>query len=131
MGMTIRRIRNAACAALVLALASGCVGFETPRHDARFGSAPTNYDSAVKRYLLSNLDYPEVTRFKISKPRKAYMNEGILLGGDIIWAGYVVDVHVQSVDRGFRRSDRYVVRLHNDEVIEVHSATDLPVLHEL
>jgi hypothetical protein len=120
-----------AMAVAALFLGTACANFETPRHDARYGNVPKNYSTPVKRYIQNAFDYPAVTRFKISKPRKAYMNEGIFLGGDIIWAGYVVDVHVQSVDSGLRRSDQYVVRLHNDEVVEVHSAADLPVLHEL
>jgi hypothetical protein len=116
----------------ILALAGvGCANYATPRHDAPFGAVPTNYFREVTVHLQTHEHYPPDARFKIGNPRKAYMNNGLFLGGDIIWVGYIVDVHVQSVSRGFRRSDEYVVRLRNDSVVEAHRANDAPVIHEM
>ena len=111
--------------------ALGCAKFDTPRHDAQFGRPPADYGPAVKQYMLSHLDFPDDARIRIGKPRRAYMNEGAWLGGKILWVGYLVDVHVQSVQKGFRRSEDYVIRMRDGEIVEVHSANNLPVLHEM
>jgi len=128
--MKTRMILMLVTASLVI-LGLGCANYQTPRDDARFGSEPTNYSKQVQQYILANFHYPSDARFKIGKPRRAYMNKGIFLGGDIEWLGYILDVRVQSVHGHFRRSNHYVVRIRNDEIVEVHEAANTPVLHEM
>jgi hypothetical protein len=118
-------------AALVALLACACAGHQTPRHDAPFGSPPANYRETVQKYLEASLRYPPESRFEIGEPRRGYMNKGAFLGGEVMWVGYLVDVRVQSVDRGFRRSEGFVVRLRNDDVVEAHATKNLPPLHDL
>jgi hypothetical protein len=128
--MNTRMILTFVTAALVI-LDMGCASYQTPRNDAHFGSRPANYSRHVRQYILGNFHYPPDARFKIGTPRRAYMNKGIFLGGDIEWLGYILDVHVQSVGGRLRRSNHYVVRMRNNEVVEVHDVANTPVLHEM
>lgn len=119
-------------AALGLAvLLVSCASYETPRLDAHYGDFPAGYQELVRRGISNQFHYPPEARFEIGKPRKVYLNEGIFLGGRVVWLGYAVDARVQAIERGFRRDVRYVVRLRNDEVVEIHKANNLPPLHDI
>jgi hypothetical protein len=128
--MTIRK-RLILAAALASLLTFGCASHTTPRHDAPYGISPTDYERTVRRYLEAHLHFPAEARMEVGEPRKGYMNKGAFLGGDVIWVGYLVDVFVQSIDRGFRREERYVVRIRNNEVVEAHSKSNAPPLYDL
>ena len=66
----------------------------------------------------------ELASFQFGRPVKGYTNKGILAGGEIEWQGYMVDVEIETKRfGGQKRSKAYVVRMHDDEIIEVLDAT--------
>ena len=128
--MTARKTSIVALA-LIAAFSLGCANYETPRANANFGPLPKNYDNALKRYFQTQLEYAAESRFEIGPPRRAFMNDGWVMGGDITWLGYLVDVKVQSVQKGFRRSESYIVRIRDNSIVDVHPIANTPVLHEM
>lgn len=95
-------------------------GFREPGPDAEFGPQPRNTAQIVKKHFVRVLHYdPAKTRFKIGSPQKAWMNDGILRGGGVVWTGWLVDVDLEIL--GWQRREKsVVVRIRDGDVIEVH-----------
>jgi hypothetical protein len=102
-------------------------GFQEPSQDAAYGPYPKGYVVAVKKYFHRVLRYPEDTRFVLGRPQKGYMNRGLFRGGGVAWQGWLIDVQVETVQNltGHRADHAYVVRMRNNEIIEVHSDSTL------
>ena len=97
-------------------------GFEEPDASA-YGPYPKGYADAIRRHMLRFEGVPKEASFRFGKPEKAYMNAGILAGGEIEWQGWVVDVAVETTTfAGQKRSKAYAVRMTNGEVEEVQDA---------
>lgn len=97
-------------------------GFQEPSDEATFGPYPKNYVDTVKKYFFRVLRYPEDTRFVLGRPQKGYMNKGLFRGGGVAWQGWLIDVEVETVQSltGHRAGHEYVVRMRDNEIIEVH-----------
>ena len=97
-------------------------GFQEPDADSSFGRYPKQYVSLVRKHFFRVLRYPDDTRFVLSKPQRGYMNKGLFRGGGVAWQGWLVDVDVETVQglTGHRASRSYVVRIRDNEIIEVH-----------
>ncbi len=102
-------------------------GFAEPDEETSFGPYPKDYVRLVKSHLIRVERYPDSTRFRIGRPQMGYMNKGILRGGGVAWSGWLVDVHVETVQglTRHRAARDYVVRVRNHEVIEVHKDDSL------
>lgn len=97
-------------------------GFQEPTEEAAFGPFPKRYVNNVKKHFFRVLRYPDDTRFVLGRPQRGYMNKGLLRGGGVAWQGWLVDVEVETVQglTRHRAGRRYVVRMRNNEIIEVH-----------
>lgn len=97
-------------------------GFEEP-NPAGFGPFPKGFASAIRRHMLRFEDVSEDASFKFGKPERAYMNRGILAGGEIEWQGWLVDLEIGTKTfAGQIRTKAYVVRMTDGEVEEVQDA---------
>jgi hypothetical protein len=94
-------------------------GFQEP-DDRAYGPYPKNYVNKVRNHMLRFGGVEKSAGFTFGKPERSYLNKGLLLGGEIEWQGWVVEVAVQTTTRfGQPQVDEYVVRMNDGEVIEV------------
>lgn len=102
-------------------------GFAEPEAEQAFGPYPKDYVDSVKKHFFRVMRYPDDTRFVLGRPHKGYMNKGLLRGGGVAWQGWLVDVHVETVQglTKHRAARRYVVRIRSNEIIEVHKDSTL------
>jgi hypothetical protein len=97
-------------------------GFEDPQ-ERGFGPYPKGFADAIRRHMLRFEGVGNQASFQFGKPERAYMNRGILAGGEIEWQGWAVDVSVETKSfAGQSRSKAYVVRMTDGEVEEVQDA---------
>jgi hypothetical protein len=110
-------------AILALIFFSGC-SFQAPLHNADHGQYPTQYEDAVKRYFDNVLFDPFSASYKIGTPQKAYANDGLMFGGDVIWYGYVIDVWVNAKNRygGYVGYKHYLVKMRDGKVVDPGSS---------
>ncbi len=101
-------------------------GFQAPEAEDGYGRYPKNYLHLVKRHFVRILHYPDNARFAFGRPVRGYMNKGIFQGGGVAWQGWLVDVKVETDRWGDEeRSETFVVRLHEGEVVDVHGSPEL------
>ena len=94
-------------------------GFQPP-DDKGYGPYPKDYVNKIRRHMLHFGDVDKSASFTFGKPERSYLNKGLLLGGEIEWQGWVVDVAIQTTTRfGQPQVDQYVVRMNDGDVIEV------------
>lgn len=94
-------------------------GFEDPR-DKAYGPYPRDYVNTIRKHMVRFEDIPEKASFRFGKPEKAYLNKGLLRGGDIEWQGWIVDLAIESTTAfGQPHTDEYVVRMNDGDVVEV------------
>ena len=94
-------------------------GFEDPASKA-YGPAPKNYVAVVKKHMLRFEQIDPSAGFEFGQPVRAYLNKGLLRGGDIEWQGWVVDLAIESTTVfGQPHTDEYVVRMNDGDVVEV------------
>lgn len=98
-------------------------GFAAPDGEAEFGPYPADYVTALKRYFVLALRYPQDTSFRFGRPERGYLNQGLFRGGGIAWQGWLVDVQVETRQRltGHRASRSYIARMRDGEVVDVHA----------
>jgi hypothetical protein len=97
-------------------------GFEDPASKA-YGPSPKNYVAVIKKHMLRFEEIDPTAGFEFGQPVRAYLNKGLLRGGDIEWQGWIVDVQIKTVTAfGQPHVDEYVVRMTNGEVVEVMEA---------
>lgn len=101
-------------------------GFERPERDANYGPYPRGYAEEVKKHFERVLRTPDDASFRISRPVRGYMNHGLLRGGGVAWRGWLVDVEVSRAVRfgEGERTQQYVVRMRDGEVIDVHKGAE-------
>lgn len=98
-------------------------GFEEPDADARFGPYPRDYVETIRKHLIRALHYPEDAGFVFGRPERGYLNRGLFQGGGVAWQGWLVDAQVTTTQRltGHQTTRRYVVRLRDGEIVDVHT----------
>lgn len=98
-------------------------GFAEPDDAAACGPYPKNYVRLVKHHFQRVLRYPEDTSYRLGRPARGYMNQGLLRGGGVAWQGWLVDVDVETRQKltGHRSARHYIVRLRDGEVVDVHT----------
>ena len=74
----------------------GCAGFETLPDGYNFGLPPSNIDQKIINHFETVLKDPSRAKYRIGTPFKAYQNVGLVGGGGIAWAGYTVNVNINS-----------------------------------
>ncbi len=102
-------------------------GFESPAHDAEYGRFPSDHAAAVQDHFRRVLRFPDSSSFRLGRPVRGYMNEGLLQGGGVAWRGYLVDVEVTrpaSLFGSALRSQAYVVRMRDGRVVDVHRGAE-------
>jgi len=102
-------------------------GFERPAASADYGAPPSDAPGAIRSHFRHVMRAPEDASLRIGRPRRGYMNHGLLRGGGVAWRGWLVDVEVTQRASLFgdeRRSQAYVVRLRDGEVIDVHRGAE-------
>jgi hypothetical protein len=97
-------------------------GFEDPSARA-YGPYPRNYVATIRKHMIRFEGVDEKASFSFGKPVRAYVNKGLLRGGDIEWQGWIVDVTVETTTAfGQPHSEPYVVRMNGGDVVEVLEA---------
>lgn len=118
----MRTFANCICLLAMATLLSGCSScFQQPEADANYGSTPVNYELAIKEYFESVLIDSESARYKFSQPVKAYENEGLLAGGEVLWLGYLIETKVNAKNRlgGYVGYQPYVVLFKGNDIYRV------------
>ena len=105
----------------------GCIGFlfEKPRPGTDYGEYPERYDEIVVTYVGTNLTVPdshpfyspkvELNGYMFKEPRKAYSNEPLIKGGNVIFVGYAVQFSVKV--NNVRQS--YAALIRDGEVVDI------------
>jgi hypothetical protein len=97
-------------------------GFEDPASKA-YGPFPKNYVAVIRKHMIRFEEVDPSSGFEFGQPARAYLNKGLLRGGDIEWQGWIVDVSVKTITAfGQTHVDEYVVRMAEGEVVEVMEA---------
>jgi len=97
-------------------------GFEDPASKA-YGPYPKNYVAIIKKHMIRFDEIDPSSGFEFGQPVRAYLNKGLLRGGDIEWQGWIVDVSIKTTTAfGQPHVDDYVVRMTAGEVVEVMEA---------
>ena len=97
-------------------------GFEDPASSA-YGPAPRNYVAVIRKHMFRFQGVDEKASFSFGKPVRAYLNKGLLRGGDVEWQGWIVDVSVETTTAfGQPHTEQYVVRMNDGDVVEVLEA---------
>lgn len=127
----IRLFLIALSAATILGCASA---FEKPEQNAYYGDVPTNIDQKVKDHFALTLKDPTSPIYRIGKPRKAYVNGGLLVnGGKVSFTGYSVPVMVNAKNSfgGYVGFKPYTVLFKNNEVVDHIKGHSHILLHEV
>jgi hypothetical protein len=102
-------------------------GFERPAGEVDYGRPPADTAATVRDHFERVLRVPASASYRIGRPVKGFMNEGLLQGGEVAWRGYLVDVEVTQRAALFgsaTRSQAYVVRLRDGRVVDVHRGAE-------
>lgn len=117
--------------ATAIALTLACAGAQPSRPDPNenYGLLPRDYKRRVQVAFDGILRESKSARFRFGAPRTGYQNENPLLGGDVVWTGYIVPVTVSSMnDRGgYGEYRRFWVQIRNGLVRDVHRDSGLSV----
>ena len=106
-------------------------GFAPP-DEAAYGPQPRDYVTAIRKHMLRYEGVSKSASFVVGKPVRAYTNKGLMRGGDVEWQGWVVDVDVETkTPLGQPDVDQYVVRVKDDEVVEVIERTHATALRRV
>jgi hypothetical protein len=94
-------------------------GYAQPDQGA-YGPRPGNYVIDIRRHMLRFEGVKATASFQFGQPVRAYLNKGLMRGGDVEWQGWVVDVEIQTKTAlGQPDVARYVVRMKDGEIVEV------------
>jgi len=101
-------------------LVTGCTASETKPID--YGNPPSNYQSSIKAFFNSRLLEPETASYEFSAPVKASTTKGLIYGGGIAWAGYMVNAGIKAKNQmGGYSYSVYQIRFNGDQVYDVKS----------
>ena len=94
-------------------------GYAEPEHDA-FGPYPRDYVTVIQKHMRRFEGVGDTASFEFGRPVRAYLNKGLLRGGEVDWLGWVVDLEIEDKTLfGQPRAVDYVVRMKDGEVLEV------------
>lgn len=127
-------MKKAALIIAVCASLAGCAGaLKKPDASTDYGFPPIGYEQAVKDHFDATLKDPESARYRIGKPVKAYANNGIIHGGGIGWAGYLVDVQVNAKNSfgGYAGYSAHIVLFKGENVYRVFDGSKHPMVTRL
>lgn len=112
---------------------TACTTFKVPPTTANYGTSPEAYEEKIKVYFSVILKDSESARFNISKPYKAYVNEGWAVGGGIKWIGHAVDVQINAKNSygGYTGFKPYIVIFNNDNLVKHLDAGDQFLFHRM
>ena len=97
-------------------------GFEDPGSKA-YGPFPKNYVAVIRKHMIRFEEVDPSAGFEFGQPARAYLNKGLLRGGDIEWQGWIVEVSIKTITAfGQTHVDEYVVRMNDGDVVEVLEA---------
>jgi len=82
-----------------LAISLILFGCAKPSVVADYGTYPSDYEELAKERITDKLIDPESARFRFGEPVKAYVNNGLIYGGNVVFTGYVVPVMVNAKNR--------------------------------
>jgi hypothetical protein len=95
-------------------------GFEEPEGASAYGPYPRDYVNTIRKHMMRFQGVKDTASFQFGKPVRAYLNKGLLRGGDIDWQGWVVDVTIETKTVfGQPDVDECVVRMKDGDVVEV------------
>lgn len=108
---------------------SGCVSsssFQAPSPNHNYGAAPIYSEPEVKSVMEVNLKDPDSAKYRFGSPVKAHCNNGILSGGNVVWAGWVVPVQQNAKNSygAYVGYEGYYARFEGDNLLEVSKATN-------
>jgi hypothetical protein len=91
-----------------------------PPDPGAYGPRPRDYVNEVRKYMLRFEGVKATASFQFGQPVRAYLNKGLMRGGDVEWQGWLVDVEVQTKTAlGQPDVGHYVVRMKDGEIVEV------------
>jgi len=98
-------------------------GFDEPASGA-YGDYPRDYATVIRKHMVRFEGVPANASFRFERPRKGWLNRGILAGGGVAWQGYLVEVEVveAALFDSQTEPDGYVVRMRDGEIVEVMEA---------
>lgn len=123
--------------ALAVVMTIGMTGCATnlarPAATTDYGQPPSNYEATIKQHFETMLKDPESARYRIGTPRKAYGNEGVLLGGGIRWTGYLVktEVNARNSFGGYVGYKPYLILFSNDAIFKAVPGAEHVLIHEV
>lgn len=127
--------RRAWFALVCAATFAGCAGqFKSPHPSADYGLPPKNYEAAIRAHFDQVLKDPESVRFRFnSPPRRAYVNAGLIYGGDVQWLGYMMDIEVNAKNSygGYVGFKPYMVFFDGESVRRVIDGSSHPLVHRI
>ena len=88
-----------------------------------YGPFPKNYVAVIRKHMIRFEEVEPSAGFEFGQPARAYLNKGLLRGGDIEWQGWIVEVSIKTITAfGQTHVDEYVVRMNDGDVVEVLEA---------
>ena len=122
-----------AAGVLLLALTlllSACAGFQRPPEGADYGPPPAIFKDAARAHIELDYSIAPGSRFDFGNPVKAYMNNGLALGGEVTWLGHVVDVTVTSPGADGLPGEpmHYMVFFRDDRVVRTLDLAEHPLV---
>ena len=114
-------------AILLLVLADCSFMFRKPASDTDYGAFPENYKELINTYVedaiwIGSGSSPTGSKcctYVDKRPRKAYVNKGLMFGGGVGWIGYAVPF--SFVDKDTREVLELVALIRNSRVSYVVS----------
>lgn len=125
--------RRLVLVAVVISLAGCAAALQKPAPDQNYGQPPVDVEPAVRRHFDLVLKDPESARYRIGRPVKAYANNGLVHGGGVAWAGYLVDVQVNAKNSfgGYTGFKPYMVLFRGEAVFRVLDGTAHPLVQRM
>ncbi len=116
------------------ALAACASAFETPGPTYWYGAPPkaVYYEDYIKEYFATILKDPESARYRFGTPRKAYVNNGLIHGGNLGWVGYamMVGINAKNSYGGYTGEQPYLVLLQpSGRVLRHFQGDSYPLFH--
>ena len=94
-------------------------GFSEPDSQG-YGPGPRDYVAAIRRHMLRFERVSATASFSFGKPVRAYLNKGLLRGGEVEWQGWLVDLAIETkTPFGQPQVNQYVVSMKDGEIVEV------------
>lgn len=119
---------------MIIFMASACAGaFQHPQTLADCGIAPQNYENTIKDQFEKMLKDPDSARYKFGQPVRAYSNGGLIFGGKVEWAGYLVDVNVNGKNSygGYSGFRPYMALFSGNQLVRIVEGSEDILVHRM